>query len=233
VKDFDKFRTPSSCSRHLFIGHVVVFLSSGISLLCCSWYIIFEMADYSFASEIKFVPTLYLSTSPAEYYDWKDAMEDFLWDRGLKSRMKVFFAGHTFSASALQWWIKLQQRLINRGKDPYRTWKGMKAMLQRRFDPPIEERVHKTTSVAATISSTHFLPTKSAMKSSWSDSIIGDVCLTLSKQQAIVIKHAVKKVAASATSLHGPQRYVLPLSSKSNDNMDTIESDISIGNKLN
>jgi hypothetical protein len=27
------------------------------------------MADYSFALEIKFVPTLYLLTSPAENYD--------------------------------------------------------------------------------------------------------------------------------------------------------------------
>jgi hypothetical protein len=55
-----------------------VFLSGGISLLGHSWYIVFEMADYSFASEIKFVPTHYFSTSPTEYYDWEDAMEDFL-----------------------------------------------------------------------------------------------------------------------------------------------------------
>jgi hypothetical protein len=68
--------------------HIVVCLSFGISLLGCSRYIIFEMADYSFASEIKFVPTLYLSTSPAEYYDWEDAMENFLWDRGFESRMQ-------------------------------------------------------------------------------------------------------------------------------------------------
>jgi hypothetical protein len=54
-----------------------VCLSVGISLVGCSWYIVFEMADYSFASAIKFVPTLYLSTSPAEYYDWEDVMEDF------------------------------------------------------------------------------------------------------------------------------------------------------------
>jgi hypothetical protein len=53
----------------------------------------------------------------------------------------------------------------------------MKAILQHKFDPPIEKRVHKTTKVAAAISHTNFLPTKSAMKSSWSDSIIGDQCL--------------------------------------------------------
>jgi hypothetical protein len=87
------------------------------------------------------------------------------------------FARHTFSASVLQWWIKLQQGLINRGKDPCRIWKGMKAILQHKFDPPIEKHVHKTTRVATAISSTNFLSTKSAMKSSWSDSIIGDQCL--------------------------------------------------------
>jgi hypothetical protein len=158
-----------------------VFLSGGISLLRCSRYIIFEMGDYSFASEIKFVPTLYLSTSPAEYCDWEDTMEDFLWVCGLESRMEICFAWRTFSASVPQWWIKVQQGLINRGKDPSRTWKGMKAILQHRFDLPIEERVHKTTRVAAAISSSHFLPTKSAMKSSWSHSIIGDAVLTSSK----------------------------------------------------
>jgi hypothetical protein len=47
------------------------------------------MADYSFASKIKFVPTLYLSTSPVVYYDWEDAMKDFLWDRDLESCMKI------------------------------------------------------------------------------------------------------------------------------------------------
>jgi hypothetical protein len=75
------------------------------------------MADYSFASEIKFVPTLYLSISSTEYYDWEDSMEDFLWDLGFESRMKIFFAWCTFSASVLQWWIKLQEGLINRGED--------------------------------------------------------------------------------------------------------------------
>jgi hypothetical protein len=92
--------------------HIIVLLLGGISLLGCSWHIIFEMADYSFTSEIKFVPTLYLSTSLVEYFDSEDAMEDFLWDRGLESRMKIFFAWCTFSSSVLQWWIKLQQGLI-------------------------------------------------------------------------------------------------------------------------
>jgi hypothetical protein len=49
------------------------------------------MADCSFASKIKLVPSLYLSVSSFEYYDWDDAMEDFLWGHGLESRMKIFF----------------------------------------------------------------------------------------------------------------------------------------------
>jgi hypothetical protein len=54
------------------------------------------MADYSFTLKIKLVPTLYLSASSFEYYDWEDAMEEFLWGRGLESHMKIFFAKRTF-----------------------------------------------------------------------------------------------------------------------------------------
>ena len=55
------------------------------------------MGDYSFAEKIKFVPTLRSRTSPAEYYDWEDAMEDFLHGRGLESHMKMHFVKHIFS----------------------------------------------------------------------------------------------------------------------------------------
>jgi hypothetical protein len=57
-------------------------------------------------------------------------MEDFLWGRGLQSRMKIFFSNRTFSRQVLQWWINLQQQHIARGGNPCRTWKGMKVMLQ-------------------------------------------------------------------------------------------------------
>jgi hypothetical protein len=86
------------------------------------------MADYSFASKIKLVPTLYLSTS-FEYCDWEGAMEDFLWGRGLESRMKIFFAKRTFSKQVLKWWINLQQQHIASGDEPCRTWNGMKIVL--------------------------------------------------------------------------------------------------------
>jgi hypothetical protein len=50
------------------------------------------MANYSSTSENEFVPTLYLSAPSFEYYDWEDAIEGFLWGRGLESCMKIFFA---------------------------------------------------------------------------------------------------------------------------------------------
>jgi hypothetical protein len=60
------------------------------------------MANYSFASEIKLVSRLYLSASSFEYYDWEDAMEEFLWGRGFKSCMKIFFTKITFSKKVLK-----------------------------------------------------------------------------------------------------------------------------------
>jgi hypothetical protein len=81
--------------------------------------------------------------------------------------MKIFFAKKTFSKQVLlQWWVNLQQQyilgvkiLVGHGE--------MKDILQCIFDPPTEIRVHTTTRfVAATISSTNFLLTKSEMRSS-------------------------------------------------------------------
>ena len=100
------------------------------------------MGDYSFAEKIKFVPTLRSRTSPAEYYDWEDAMEDFLHGRGLESHMKMHFVKRTFSKHVLQWWLELQQGHIVRGEEHCRTWKGMKMVLRDRYDPPIEKIVH-------------------------------------------------------------------------------------------
>jgi hypothetical protein len=67
-------------------------------------------------------------------------MEEFLWGQGLESCMKIFFAKITFSMQVLQWWIKLQQQHIARGEDPCVTWKGMKVMLQCRFDPQLKAK---------------------------------------------------------------------------------------------
>jgi hypothetical protein len=163
--------------------------SFGISLLGCSRYIIFEMVDYSFASYIKFVPTLYLSTSPAEYCDWKDTMEDFLWDRDLKSCMKNFFANRTFSKQVLQLWINLQQQNIARGGDPCQTWRGMKVILQCRFDPPLKPE--KKIDVA---SGTKWLDSKQDVHSSENDSVIGEECLKKLTAQDVKILHPKTKL---------------------------------------
>jgi hypothetical protein len=87
VKDWDKFRTPSLCSYQVVS---VCWVAHGtLTIFYC--YCFVEMTAYSFALEIKFVPTLYFSTSSAEYYDWEDTMEDFLWDCGLECRIKILF----------------------------------------------------------------------------------------------------------------------------------------------
>jgi hypothetical protein len=37
------------------------------------------MADLKLLKEVKFLPKLSLATSPKEYYNWEDYMEDFFW----------------------------------------------------------------------------------------------------------------------------------------------------------
>jgi hypothetical protein len=146
--------------------------------------------------------------------------------------MKIFFTKRTFSNQVLKWRTNLQQQHIASGDEPCRTWNGMKVVVQRHFDHPLEHPVQKINMVAMA-SEKHSLCTNSIVRSSLSDSIIGDAGLTPSKQQAIAIKPAVKKVAAGATNLHAPHQQVLPLSSKSSDSMDNIESDFSIHTKQN
>jgi hypothetical protein len=108
----------------------------------------------------------------------------------------------------------------------------MKVVRQCRFDHPLEHHVPKINMVAMA-SQKHSLCTKSIVRSSWSESIIGDAGLTPSKHQDIAIKPAAKKVPPGAANLHCPRQQVLLLSSKSYGNMNNIESDISVGTKLN
>ena len=77
------------------------------------------MADYSLANkEIKCVPTLYLKTYDDRYYDWEDAMEDFLRGRALASHMQLFYAKKTFSDNVSMWWQELYKGHIMRGEEP-------------------------------------------------------------------------------------------------------------------
>jgi hypothetical protein len=145
--------------------------------------------------EIKLVLTLYLSASSFEYYDWEDAMEDFLWGHGWESRMKTFFAKRIFSRQVLQWWINLQQQHITRAEDPYRTWTGMKVMLQHKFDPLL--KLEKKIVVA---DGTQLLDTIQTICSSWADAIVGNECLEVT---SLTIKHSdMKKIVGAALSKH-------------------------------
>ncbi|KAG8095452.1 hypothetical protein GUJ93_ZPchr0012g19028 [Zizania palustris] len=131
------------------------------------------MVDYSFANEIKFVPKLSSRVYQSEYHEWEDVMEDFLYDRGLESYMKIHFARRTFSECVLRWWIKLQQGHVDRGEDPCSTWSGMKKVLRRRYDPPHEKTFSPKKTLAAGNHSS--FDTKAMTRSSWIDSIVGDV----------------------------------------------------------
>jgi len=94
-----------------------VSLSGGISFWVThgAFGIFFSVADYSLANkDIKHVFKLYTSLCPAEYYDWKHDMENFLCGCGLNSCMQLFFAKKTFSDDVLMWWRELHKRHIMR-----------------------------------------------------------------------------------------------------------------------
>jgi hypothetical protein len=116
-------------------------------------------------------------------------------DHGLESRMKIFFAKRTFSKKVLQWWINLQQQHIARCGDPCQTWRGMKVILQRRFDPPLKPE--KRIAVAC---GTKWLDTKQDVRSSWNDSIIGEECLKKLTAQDAKILHPKKKLVFAERS---------------------------------
>jgi hypothetical protein len=69
----------------------------------------------------------------------------------------------------------------------------MKAILQHRFDPPLES---KKMIVAGCILNP--FPTEVSQCSSWGDSIVGDECLHVSKQQHDTINDFDKKKIFSA-----------------------------------
>jgi hypothetical protein len=69
----------------------------------------------------------------------------------------------------------------------------MKVILQRRFDPPLKEK--KKIDV---VDDTKFLDTKQIVRSSWTDSIIGNECLEVTSAQFMTIKYSNKKVVKGA-----------------------------------
>jgi hypothetical protein len=114
----------------------------------------------------------------------------------------------------------------------------MKAILQRRFDLPIEKCVHKTTRVVAAISSTNFLPTKSMMKLSSSDSIIGDQCLNnlnpeygfvAENRNSVTLNKKAKVVAACPR--YSPNHYEVKSATLFVENMKLTNAEIFTSSK--
>lgn len=132
------------------------------------------MDKYYLADKVKFLPVLHSTSSPSNYYDGEDANMDFYWSGELPSNQLFNLAKRTFSDRVLQWWLELQQEYVDRG-DHILSWKGMKDLLRRIFDLPIEDNFcpKKTAAMCGKNSS----GTKLNRRSSWSDSITGDECL--------------------------------------------------------
>jgi hypothetical protein len=87
----------------------------------------------------------------------------------------------------------LRQQHIARGGNSCWTRKGMKVMLQCQFDPPLN--VKKKITV---VGSTKFLDTKQIVRSSWTNSIVGNECLKVTGLQFVTIKYSNKKVVNGA-----------------------------------
>jgi hypothetical protein len=64
----------------------------------------------------------------------------------------------------------------------------MKVMPHSQFDPPL------TAKKIAVVDDTKFLDTKQIVRSSWTDSIIGNECLEVTSPQFSMIKYSNKKV---------------------------------------
>jgi hypothetical protein len=131
------------------------------------------MDDYSLANkEIHLVPTLYLRSSLAEYYDWEDAMEDFLEGRGLESHMQLYFSKETFSKGVILWWQELHKGHTMSDEDPCRTWTCMKDVLRQRFGYGAQLQA-----------------TKQNVHSSWNDTFVRDKCPKVQQQHAGTITY--------------------------------------------
>jgi len=81
-----------------------------------------------------------------------------------------------------------------RGVEPCRTWNDMKAMLRRRFAPSLESK--KKVAIGR---GQNPQGTKENVRSSWADTIVGDVCLPASNQQAFDINSYAKKLGSGVT----------------------------------
>jgi hypothetical protein len=103
--------------------------------------------------------------------------------------MQLFFAKKTFSDDVLMWWKELHKGCIMRDEEPCRTLNDMKAVLQRRFGYGAQ--------LSRFGPRTKLLNTKLVVRSSWGDTIVGDVYLPAPERQAIDINSYEKKLGSS------------------------------------
>jgi len=93
------------------------------------------MMDYSFDIYLEFVPMLYATTSPSEYYEWEDAIIHCYSIGELPLNQLANLAKQSFSFSVSLWFRRMQ---MEHGDDYCTSWYAMKEVLRRRFAPPLE-----------------------------------------------------------------------------------------------
>jgi len=86
------------------------------------------MMDYSFDIYLEFVPMLYATTSPSEYYEWEDAIINCYMIGELPLNQLANLAKQSFSLSVSLWLRRLQ---LDHGDDYCTSWYEMKEVLQR------------------------------------------------------------------------------------------------------
>ena len=72
----------------------------------------FSMADLKLLKKIYLLPKLSLATCLKEYYNWEEHMEDFFWDRGLESALKMYHAEETMAKDILHWWDHWDKKFL-------------------------------------------------------------------------------------------------------------------------
>ena len=85
------------------------------------------MMDYYFDIYLEFVPMLFATTSPSEYYEWEDAIINCYMIGELPLNQLANLAKQNFSLSMSLWFQRLQ---LEHGDDYCTSWYEMKEVLR-------------------------------------------------------------------------------------------------------
>jgi hypothetical protein len=102
----------------------------------------------------------------------------FYYSVELPSNQLVNLAKQTFFNRLWQWWKEFHQGLINHGDEPCTSWQDMRTVLESKYEFAIEDFSHLKKIVAKDEDNSFGI--KQNVHSSWSDSIVGVECPTLS-----------------------------------------------------